>query len=167
MNLTVKNAGSAISVYSYAVAGTGNTSLIVLRAVESAVDALVDLQKRLEDLITTAISATEGIRADTDATPIDTDDRIILNLEKGEDILSSLHGDLKRMLESAYRDRELNGDHEDSVATEFTRAIDLVEVLYDANIELRWAVMEHDADADDEIIGEFTDVDSLMDALRA
>ena len=167
MNLTVRNAGPAISVYSYAVAGTGDTSLIILRAVESTVDALVDLQKRLEDLISTATLGAEDIRADTDLTLIDSDDRIVLNLEKGEDILSSLHSDLKRMLESTYRDRELNGDHEDAVATAFTRAIDLVEVLYDANVELRWAVMEHDANADDEIIGEFTDVDSLMEALRA
>ena len=68
-------------------------------------------------------------------------------------------------MQAALDDDRLDGDHEEAVVNEYRETLDLLERMHAITTELRWAIMEHDADVD-EVTGEFDNAEDLIAHLR-
>jgi len=143
------------------------TSLEIIKAVDEAVEAIVLRQKTLETFIIAANNLTDcfekGFKCDA---PMDSDETICTLLQTTEDGLEVCVAIIHAKIDSALEDQELKGDHEDSVVTEYSKEIELCAELHDSMAELRWAVMEHDADFA-ETTGSFDTPEALAAHLKA
>lgn len=148
-----------IRTYSEAVEAV--TTLDLLRAVEMTVDNLVCEQKVLRAFLGMACDSLEYLKSCDHRASLDADDVAAESLEEVEKGLRDLYADFRDRMRAARKDDRLNGHHEDAVVGEYQRTLELLETLHDATTELRWALMEHDADLD-EVTGEFDDANELI-----
>lgn len=158
---------SRVRLLSKSISDAANTtSLELLQAVEVTVDALCDLQRRMRDHPTKVINLTEEVRARGD-TVLDRDGAIADLMEETEKALKLGVAILRAQMSSAYRDPALRGDNEDAVVSEYEAAIALLTDLHNAMVELRWAVLEHDADLEVPSDQVFQSHEALMKELKA
>ena len=130
------------------------------------VDNLVREQKMLRGYLSLAEDALDFVRScDANALLDDDDDNAVKMLEGAERDIEAMHADFKLRMQAALDDDRLNGDHEDAVVNEYRHTLNLLERMHALTTELRWAIMEHDADLDD-VIGEFDNAEDLIAHLR-
>ena len=142
-------------------------SLDLLRDVEVTVDSLTAYQRIAEELLDEVTALGGTIKSCKPATPIDQDKIHAGNLGKSEDIIRVFIGIMEDKKRSALRDKSLNGDLEDSVVTEYENTIALMSRLHDATTELRWAILEHDADLEEPTGDVYKSAEEVNQALKA
>lgn len=136
------------------------TSLAVLRAVEETVDALVRYEGDADCIIEQAREM-RGLLEDSTG-PIDPEDKIADHLASAEATIEDAVDSFKHKREAAFKDPKLNGHHEESVAASYERAIDRFCTAHELLTQLRWLIMEHDADHDNVILGSYEDPEDLI-----
>lgn len=86
-------------------------------------------------------------------------------LEEAEQALEDYVGILRQKLQSAYDDPDLHGGHEDVVTSAYEQTIQALSEVHDLLIDLRWEVMEGEADRSD-TIGPFENWEDFWAALK-
>lgn len=143
--MTALNVSDGIAVFSIRVQGVASTTLDILRAVDLTVDSLSKEQRLISDLVGLCESFVERI-AGLEATKVGNEDKLVSQLEKAEEIAKDVLSGHGGRRQSAIRDPRLQGDHEETVVTEYERLMEHYEALIGCMSELRWAVLEHNAD---------------------
>ena len=141
-------------------------SLPLIQAVDLTIDSLIKTQKMLRPFVRMAASEAENISTCENGEAIDTDGAMAKQLLNIEENLIETCDTFKFKIEAAKSDRRLKDYNESDVVSEYNRTIDTMIALHDATRNLRWAIMEHDADLSGQT-GEFDNVESLMGHLRA
>lgn len=150
----------------YCRSAEGVPSLYILRAVEETVEDLCALQRDVETMTNKAREGQRAIADNHGDKLIDESGDMVDALESIESDLRTLYEILEQKRQSAINDNQLTGDHEDSVVTEYERAMELVSDWYAANRDFRWAVMEHDADFDEPAGQSYGTAEELINALN-
>jgi hypothetical protein len=138
----------------------------LLRAIDKTVDWLCDLQRKAASDISITNKIISVIISCEPETEIDPDDSICEALENWEKVLKETIDILKAKLLSARHDPELQGEREENVVCEYDNTIKTFSDLHDAVVNLRWAIMEHDADLSP-VTGSFTNPNDLIAHLNS
>lgn len=158
-----KSVATHIRQYSEAIDAA---SLPLIKAVDNTIDALASIQKMLTPFIRLASMEAEKIYQCENGKPIDADGIISEHLLKNESNLNEAYTHFSECLKAAYADQELTGHNESSVVDEYNNTLEVFVELHDATRDLRWAIMEHDANVS-EVTGEFDNIEDLMKHLKA
>lgn len=143
-------------------------SLELLKAVDMTVEALAALQSQGREALALARGCADAVKQCEPESVIDPEFVRCKEIETAEQALAVERETLRLKLAAARDDDRLRGDHEDSVVTEYEGAIEVCEALHDALVDLRWAVLEHDADLDAgrEAPGDVLSIDDLIRELH-
>lgn len=142
-------------------------SIDTIEAVDSTVDQLVREQGVLSDSISIISDLIDRIVNCSDGVPIDTADGDVMDsLEESQSIIRNLYQAYNSRLEKVSSSKQLATNHINDITGEIRRAIGLVSELFEITEQLRWAIMEHDADLS-EATGKFDNVEDLIKHLRA
>ncbi|MFJ0381005.1 hypothetical protein [Bordetella bronchiseptica] len=165
MNMRIFQAGLVRHIVDGAKVDSAR-SLDLLRAIEDTVDANNVFARTFSALASNCAGATESICniSIEKRKEIDADGAICTGIESAIDRLRDLVGVLQRKRAAAVADTQLR--NEDGVASSFESAISAILNARDELNELKWAVMEHDADLAP-IVGPFDSVEQLISALRS
>ena len=77
---------------------------------------------------------------------VDAEDSLCATLEEGEAEAKNVRSALEHRRQFAVEDPRLRGDHEKTVVGEYDLLIASFAELIGVMVDLRWAVLEHDAD---------------------
>jgi hypothetical protein len=157
------------------IRGFGNTldgvmhapNLALLRMVDQTVDTLVSEQKIVAGFEQTGRGLIQALKDCQSKLVIDPDGILSEQLLSAETAMKARIEDCQRRRQAAFADPMLRGDHESAVVSEYDRTMALWRSLYDATAELRWAVMESDADLETPIPAEAESLESLISSLKA
>lgn len=141
------------------------TSLQLLQAIDVTVDVLCNLQKSMGDQLTAVESLTETLKAHREPV-LDRDGAIADLMEETEKALKVVVAILRAQMRAAYRDPALRDDNEDAVVSEYGAAIEVLTALHNAMVELRWAVLEHDAKLEEPSEDVFDSPEALLRELK-
>jgi hypothetical protein len=145
-----------------ATVSEGSTAnLALLKAVDRTVDWLSSCQKEAEAYVDKARRFANVVKACDRASEIDANDEISGCIVAAEKSISDFVEYLKPKRRAAIVDPQLNGGHEEAVVGEYDRTVEVYCDLHDAMIELRWAIMEHDADLS-KVSEDYADVEQLI-----
>ena len=144
----------------------GHINLEILRDVEEVVTVSARLQDRIRVTILAAENLLENLKECEAEGPLDPENKVVGLFEKTESLLLSIRDSFRESVNSAKVDPSLIGDNERSIIDEFNKTILLIEESYEVTQEIRWAIMEHDADRA-EVTGEFGNIDDLMTHLNS
>ncbi len=142
------------------------STLELLRAVSSTVDALGTMQKAHGTFENLARQATDSIIKCKPSQVIDADNIVSDLLSAAEGALQVHDAVLRKQLDSAQNDPALRGENREDVVSEFKRSIVACADLHNAIVGLRWAIMEHDANLSP-VSKPYTDVEQLIKDLRS
>ena len=142
-------------------------SLDLLRDVEVTVDSLTAYQRIAEQLLDEVTDLEQTIKSCKPEDPIDQDNINAGNLGKSEDDIRVFIGIMEAKKRSALHDEKLKGELEDSVVAEYEHTINLTSRLHDATTELRWAILEHDADLEEPTDVVYKSAKEVIQALKA
>jgi hypothetical protein len=134
----------------------------LLKAIDTTVDWLCNLQRQYRDWAEVAARATESLNACRLQHQLDPDGEVADLLEKGEQSLAVLKEVLSGKRHAAEKDRTLTGENKEAVIFEYDQAISACVAVHDATVELRWALLEHDADLDQPSDKAHSDVKELI-----
>jgi len=165
MNMRVFQAGLVRHIVDGAKIDSAR-SLDLLRAIEDTVDTNEVLERTFSALALHCASAVESICSidHAERKPIDADDAISAGIESAIKRLGDLLALLAKKHEAAIGDRQLRA--EDGVASSYERAIASIRNACCELDELKWAVMENDAEVSPLAGGPYDDVEQLFAALR-
>ncbi|MFQ5644702.1 MAG: hypothetical protein ACE5FQ_13545 [Thiogranum sp.] len=141
-------------------------SLGLLRAIDDTVESLARARNMTKGLVKVTRALTQSIHT-CDENTLDADEATCGQLEVAEAALSSTLHMLTYKRLYAVRDPKLNDHHEDAVVDAYDQTIEIISHLHDAIIDLRWAVMEHDADLESPTGEPVDNVSDLMTRLQA
>ncbi len=144
---------------------TAGASLDLLRAVEMTVDALRKEQTLLSAFIKTGRNLQECVQNLLHSEVIDHDDSTAQLLEQVEKKAQDVYDLYTRKMQSAIDDKKLNGDHKEDVVSEYKQTLELLAEFHNLLSELRWAIMEHDADVAEEA-GTYSNIEDLSAHLK-
>jgi hypothetical protein len=150
---------------------TGQTaetvSLGLLRAIDDTVESLRRARNAVEGLSKMTTSLTQSIKSCDDGKVLDAESEVCGLLEIAEGALNSTLSMLSYKRLAAVRAPELNDHHEHAVVDAYDQTIETTSHLHDAIVDLRWAVMEHDADSEEPTGNPTDNVSDLMKRLQA
>ena len=156
---------SAFSAFGDSVSAAGTANLELLRAVDSTVRSLTTLVDLGNALDRGTGDHADRIRAGLPTTAIDLGGEIAAKYEAAENKIADLVALLKSGRQSALDDRALDGVNRESVVEAFQLAVDVYSRLFASLEELRWAILEHDADLS-ETSGPFQNAEDLIVSLK-
>jgi len=143
------------------------TSIELLNNIERTVDSLSMAQRTFESLGREIYTLAGNVQAISSGSTFDPNGEVVDCFEKAETETAQYVEVLEARKDSTKEDPQLRGDHEDNIVMEFERTIDRVLNCHNALIELRWALLEHDADLDEPSAeGPFDDADVLIQSLN-
>ncbi|MDX8411832.1 MAG: hypothetical protein R8K46_08215 [Mariprofundaceae bacterium] len=142
-------------------------SLYLLRDIEQTLDSLVEQRRSIHYCCELARGITKTIEVQTFNRHLDPDFQFTDHLENAERLASRFIDELKPMREAARRDPELFGHHEESIVNAYTDLIDEVETLYYLDMNLRWVILEKDADSDVPEGKSITSIEEFKQRIRA
>lgn len=119
------------------------------------------MQKQAEGHYAMAHKLTDFIKSCDRRAEIDSDDAISKCILEAEKSVRDLVEYLSHKRQAAVDDPELTGRHETTVVSEYNQAIEKYSELHDAMLDLRWAIMEHDADLS-KVSRDYTDIEELI-----
>ena len=137
-------------------------SLDTLRNIEATVFWLSFIQKHANTNISLAVKVADAIKTCDRIKPIDVEDKLTGTIEGVEGRLNDLYNLLISKREVARKAAELDGPDKELVVDEYTSAITAVADLHNSMADLRWAVMEHDADLEKDTGTTYTDVNKMF-----
>lgn len=121
-------------------------SIRLLDAIDETIGALCYEQKMLGSAADFIKSIVDELRAAPPDVPLDVGGDVDQTLLKAQETVERLYDRLVEQRQAARRDLRLRDD--DGVVDEFTRAIEVVADLHNTLNEVRWIIMEHNADLD-------------------
>lgn len=121
-------------------------SLDLIRKIETTIATLCYDQTFFGNVGNFARAAAETVANSGAKGPIDSEGTAVARLLETQEKVSDLHKHFSRRLKSAREDDRLTS--EDGVFDEFVRVIEIVKEAHNAINDLRWAILEHDADLD-------------------
>ena len=142
-------------------AAVGSVNLGTLRDVEEVVTVLGRLQDRIRVSLLAANNLLECLHECKTICAFDPENKIVNLLEKTESLLITFRDTFIETIEATKIDPVLTGEHKKSVIDEYKTTISLIEDSYEATQDIRWAIMELDAEHAD-VSGEFNNVDDLI-----
>lgn len=137
-------------------------SLDVLKAIETTVFWLSLIQDKAGADFRLAAKVTEAIKACDYADPIDAEGKLAALIEATALVLNDLYNALISKREAARKAAELDGEDKELIVDEYTSAIAAVADLHNTMTDLRWAVMEHDADLEKDTGKTYADIDKMF-----
>ena len=146
------------------VADTVNLGL--LKAINDTVDSLAQDRKTVIGLTNAIIGLTQSIDG-CSGVALDPEGAICDELDVSEGALNSVISQLGRKRLSALRAPELKNHHEHAVVDAYDQSVQAFIELHDAIVDLRWAVMEHDADLEQPTGEPVNNVTDLVARLQA
>jgi hypothetical protein len=156
----------AVRGFCDSVSATSASNLKLLSDIERTVDWLSGFRKQIEGEASFAEKFREAVVCAPVKT-IDSDDSIRDKIVDSEDKLKKLVAMLGQKKQAALRDPSLRGDNEAAVVSEYDQTIETVKTLHDAMAELRWAIMEHDADLEKAASKPFSTAEDAIKDLKA
>jgi len=165
-NSNAERVNANIRIYAYAGDVQTTTSLHLLGLVDQTIDALSYEQNRLSNHLQSVDELVLRVKSCETETEIDPEDKIqelLLSVEEG---LCELYSVCKLKIDAAVQDNQLNGDHENDIIYEYQRTMDAVSRLHNANEQLRFLIMEFDADLSP-VTNSFNNADDLIAHLKA
>jgi hypothetical protein len=157
---------NAIIDYGKSVIGQGELSLSLLKAIDDTVDSLLSMHRLADEFVAVGDTLLKKMGECPRGQPIDSYGELrdlFLNVEnKLNEVVALLRE--KRGL--ALADPRLKG-HRDDLVREFDRAVESVARLHDLFVELRWAVLEHDADLEKPVGAAFSSAEDFIKAINA
>lgn len=133
----------AMEVYSVYLRDGTARSLSLLRDIDLAIDTCDMLRKEHEAHIGLFDALVEKIHRLEAPLP---EEAVLPHLEQAQISLEEFYGELKKRRCSAVRAPELNAD--DGVVEAYDMLLETVSSLHNKIEEVRWAVLEHNADMD-------------------
>ncbi len=152
----------AVRTFCDSVSSASATNLKLLNAIEKTVDWLTALQKQADGEVVVANKFREMIASCAPVKVIDPDNSIHDIVVQAEARLSQVVSILSAKRQSALDDPELRGEHEETVVSEYGQTVDAIKILHDGMVELRWAIIEHDADLDATIGKAYSSAEELV-----
>lgn len=140
--------------------------LELLRRIEKTLNVNAHLESKMCFLIDHAQMLLPSLRKETANKPLDASGEACEALLKAERSLAGFTENLSKCVVSARADNELVGDYEESVVTSFERVITVLAELHNTLSEIRWTVLEHDADLEEATGKPFSSVQELMESLK-
>lgn len=157
----------SVTGYCHTLEGaTGSASLNLLRDIDRTIDALLGTQKAGRGLIELVTGITETINSSPCDQPLDTDNVVESILVAAENELRGFLDILVQKRHSAISAPELQGDHGESIVTEYDSTVDIFETLLSLHIDLKWAYMEHEAELEEAVGEVFASPDDIIRALK-
>lgn len=156
----------AVRGFCDSVSATSASNLKLLSDIERTVDWLSGFRKQIEGEAAFAEKFREAVACASVKT-IDSDDSIRDKIVDSEDKLKKLVAILGQKKQAAIRDPGLRGDNQTAVVSEYDQTIETVKTLHDAMAELRWAIMEHDADLEKAVSKPFSTAEDAIKDLKA
>lgn len=142
--------------------------LEVLNAVEQTMDILASERLHVSTLADHGEMLIERIETSPFKEPIDPEDEMIEKLRSTE---TGIRDDVLRLLnerrESVVRDPRLEDELEDGIVAAYDDLIAAWTRVHNSFVNLRWAVMEHDADLDESTGNTYESPEDLINALSA
>ena len=138
-------------------------SLDYLRAVESVADVVMDTRNNAEatgkacNLILTHLAKTGGYNK-----PLDPTGKLTPKSVRAEAVVKKIILALQEVDWSAF-----SAGHAEEMSERSEEAIVTLQKLHDAMVDLRWAVLEHDADLEESEGEAIDNVDDLIADLRS
>ncbi|MEJ2687935.1 MAG: hypothetical protein P8124_12180 [Gammaproteobacteria bacterium] len=142
------------------------SSLELLQAVEGALSWLPRLRRKFRAFQHSAVGIAGTIAECERKQPLDPEGVLVRALNETEQRMQALIAEYVALKESAENDPELRGDHEELVVSEFVQTIETMVAFHNALVELRWAVLEHDADTEEHEPEAFESVEDLLESLK-
>lgn len=168
MQCRAESFGPSLREFSLAVeSSVKSLPLGLLRAVEETVTVLVSTQDALKDLLVTAHDRLECVIQNDKSVVLDPELKYVAMLESLEAMLADLHEECEFKLNAALADEELQGAHEAAVVTEYKNMIELLSDIHEVTTQLRWSVLEHDADVEEASEQNVVSLDEFLKELRA
>jgi hypothetical protein len=140
-------------------------------SIEALADQTVQFLSRLRTFITavhhSVQAALEVIHSCDIEEPLDPAASTVGRIERAESVFRKTIEEYKSKRDSAFRDQALVGEHERRVVQAYSDVIEALKLLHDAASDLRWAVMEHDAELDNRLTeGSAEDIIAAIKARR-
>lgn len=139
-----------------------SATLDLLRAVDMVVEHLSKLQVAYGEQINDVRDITARVKRCKPVHVIDEKDVVCDLLSAAEEALQVHVAVLRKQLASAQADGNLRGHKKDAVVSEYRNAIAVTADLHNSILDLRWTIMEHDADLEKPIGKVYTDVDEMF-----
>lgn len=160
------NKRDAVLRFCATVSEGSTANLALLKAIDETVGWLSAIQKEVEGFLGKAHKFTEFIKSCDRKAEIDPGDEISACILLAEKNVRGLVEYLSRKRQSAVDARELIGSNKKTVVSEYNQTIEKYSELHDAMLDLRWAIMEHDADLS-KVSRDYADVEELIKDLDA
>lgn len=147
------------------ISETGTKNIALLNAIDQTVDWLTRIQNMARADTAYAEKAAIAIANCAREKTIDQDSALCNALNAAEHVLEEFHSLLVKKRDAGRRAPELVGDHKDAIEDEYSCALDAVAGLHNALGDLRWAIMEHDADLSP-VVATFSTAEDMADYFR-
>lgn len=151
-----------VRVFCESISAETTKNLGVLKAIETTVFWLSVIQDKANAEFGLAAKAAEAIKTCDYEKPIDTEGKLAGIIEDTEAGLNDLYNKLISKRQAARKAAELDGEDKELIVDEYTSAIAAIADLHNAMTDLRWAVMEHDADLEKDTGKTYADVDKMF-----
>lgn len=155
-----------VRAFCESVADHGTKNLQLLKAINSTIDWLVALQRHARVDIEYAERMVAAVKECQREPAIDENGEIVDGFRRAERVLTELHETLKRKCEAAARAKELDADDKAAVVGEYRTSIAAIADLHNGFVDLRWAILEHDADTEKDTGERFGSVEEMLSANR-
>ena len=136
-----------LKISSQLVGASGFVDLHLLDDIENTVDNLRAIEHLLKEHLELAQHTLAAV-SEYEHVIDKTGDRVTA-LEAGEKKLVRTIDEFRRMRLAVIDASELTGRHQNDVVVAYERVIRVGADLHNTSVEMRWAVMEHDANLDD------------------
>lgn len=157
----------AVRTFCDSVSSASATNLKLLNAIEKTVGWLTVLQKQAESEVVFADKFREIITSCAPVKAIDPDNSIHDIIVQAEARLGEVVAVLSRQRQSALDDPTLRGEHEETMVSEYDQTISAIKMMHDGMVELRWAIMEHDAELDATVGKAYSSAEELVKDLHS
>lgn len=155
-----------VRLFCESVSDTTTTSLHALKRIERTINWLALIQTRARADYDFADTISQTLKSCERVKEIDPDDVLCDIFRDTESVVNALYEFLIVLRKAEERSGELKADDKEPMVDEYSKSISAVADLHNALVELRWAVMEYDADLS-KASGSFTNIDDLMNHLNA
>lgn len=137
--------------------------------IEELAELTIESLSQQSKFITTVqhlVKAATGIVESCDVEQqVDTDGTLVPVIEEGERVFRQFVSRMESKQKSAFEDPELKGHYSERVIMAYANMIEALKLLHDACSNLRWAIIDHDAELEPVDCRTFTSAKDLMRAV--
>ncbi len=165
MDHTCLTSKEEVRVLCESISESGTKNIALLKAINQTIDWLTRIQNMAHADAEYAQKTAASIATCDREEPIDPDSQLCQVFAEAEHVLEEFHAALAKKRAAGRRAPELVGDHKDAIEDEYTRTLDAVAALHTALGDLRWAIMEHDADLAP-VVASFSTAEDMAEYFR-